>query len=92
MTTPHGHLTPKEYAFATTPALAEGLGLSWNGKGYGCLFCKDDRGQRFTLVTEDVDYVLLLKVSSGRLGGLTIPERKFPIRKAGWPDEWRTES
>jgi len=92
-------LTPREYAFATPQDLGgragyrsfcKAVGLKPAEGPYGFLLCEDDDAQRWTAVTTDVDYLRLLVDGerAGALADLEMPADKFPVKRAGWPDDW----
>jgi hypothetical protein len=67
----------------------EVAGLDPSPEGYGLLYCRDDDGNRFTCVTTDLPYframLAMLPAERARLQNVA---EKFPITRAGWPDEW----
>jgi hypothetical protein len=87
---------PVEFSFATRAELGADYdyfcavsGLEPTAGGWGFLHCVRDDGTRMTAVTDDVDYLQMLKSTSGPLlAGMEIPEGKFPRAREGWPDEW----
>lgn len=85
-------LTPLDLgSFAIYKQVAKRAGLnSRNRTGYGLLLCRDRHEQRWTLITEDVEYVRALRAAaaSGVLAGMEIPKEKFPLKRSGWPDDW----
>jgi hypothetical protein len=57
--------------------------------GWGTLLCEDEDGNHVTLLTTDIEYQRLLVEAPGAvLGSLEVPADKYPLRRAGWPDEW----
>ncbi len=60
--------------------------------GWGFVQCVDSEGQRVTRVTDDVPYLqaLIDAIGSDAVKGLELPAEKFPLSRAGWPDEWAT--
>ena len=82
-------LTIHEYAFAD-PAQSWAVGLE--EREHGMLFCVDEDGKRWTAVTDDADYVRLIRaaceVDLPANTDLELPLDKFPIRREGWPDDW----
>jgi hypothetical protein len=93
--------TPVEYGFCTPDMLGEDykyfctvVGLEPTAKGWGFLHCVDEAGNHSTRATDDVPFLRLL-IAANRtkaLGSLVIPPDKFPIVRAGWPDEWKVAS
>ena len=89
----------REYSFATPIDLGgEGnyqrfctaIGLPPISDGWGFLHCENEKGDRWTAVTSDVDYLRLIVAGqdSGALTDLELPPDKFPNRREGWPDDW----
>jgi hypothetical protein len=79
-------MTPKEYAFFDS-ALAPLMGLP--EQEWGALFCTDEHGHRWTLLTADVVFWRMLVKAPDRVrAGIEIPRGKFRLRRPGWPDEW----
>lgn len=98
-------MTPREYSFATPADLGgQGnyrrfcrvAGLRPISVGWGLLHCVDEDGRHLTAVTSDVPYLRMLVeadlVIPELLADLVIPAEKFPLVRAGWPDEWVTGS
>jgi hypothetical protein len=66
--------------------------------GYGVIHSEDSEGRQVTALTRDLDFLRMLldtqaKVITGDLDyeairGMRVPPEKFPIVRAGWPDEW----
>ena len=82
-------LTPREYA-TMPPDIAVKVGLEL--REYAALFCVDSFGNHVTIIGEDVDYLEMLKAAPHAvLSNLDIPHGKFPLSRAGWPDEWAGE-
>jgi hypothetical protein len=69
------------------------FGLEPSPMGYGLLHCLDDAGQRVTRATEDVEYVRMIasRIGTATLEGLEVPATKFPVNRAGWPEDWIEE-
>lgn len=66
------------------------FGLEPTPSGYGMLYCVDDGGRRVTRATEDVVYARMIasRVGTPTLERLEVPAAKFPVSRAGWPDDW----
>lgn len=80
-------LTPREFAFADPPT-SQAMGLP--AQPHGLLFAIDERGQRWTAITEDVAYWrMLAKAEPSARADLPIPAEKFPLMREGWPDDWQ---
>ena len=83
-------LQPREHARATAKEAAL-IGLPH--KPHGLLLCEDPQGNRTTVATADLAYFdMLVKASATTpdpLANLLIPPGTFPLRRPGWPDEWR---
>jgi hypothetical protein len=98
-----GPFTPRQFAFLTAAdlggdanyrAACVAANLAPTVGGYGILMAVDEAGARFTLVTDDVDYVRLVAAASSTvevLGALEMPPGKFMARE-GWPDDWVSDS
>ena len=72
-------LIPKEYAIAD-PTISVAMGL--DAVEHGLLFCLDAEGERWTAVTDDPDFVRLLRDASPEVrAGLEIGAEKFPLRR-----------
>ncbi|MFD4788880.1 hypothetical protein ACFWN1_17855 [Streptomyces sp. NPDC058459] len=90
-------LTPKEFAFATPQDLGgtaayrrvcKVAGLNPVPDGYGMLLATDENGDKYTLVTGDVEYVrAIAEAGTETLASLELPPDKF-LNRAGWPDDW----
>ena len=51
--------------------------------------CKDDVGAHWTLIGTDKNSFEMLRDASEEVhASLEIPADKFPLKRAGWPDEW----
>jgi len=71
----------------------EVTGLPETEGGYGVLRCEDPNGDHWTLFTDDVDYVRVLKStttedSSSTFEDVELPRDKFERHARGWPEEW----
>ncbi|BBY05441.1 hypothetical protein MNVI_07590 [Mycobacterium noviomagense] len=93
-------LYPKEFAFADNK-LAKAMGLPPRDDDWGCLFCLDDRGLRYTVVGSGDFLRTLLDLPPGHdvtkhppsinlrsLGFDELPAEAFPLKRRGWPDQW----
>jgi hypothetical protein len=81
-------LTPKEFAFADA-ATSDAMGLP--AEEHGLLFCVDERGGKWTVVG-DAEYVRTLEAAPPQvLADLEVPDDKFPIKRSGWPDQWKED-
>jgi hypothetical protein len=100
MASPTPPLVAREYAELTPEALGDGyneatlanVGLPLTPSGYGLLLCEDANGTHWTSVTEDVEYHRMLveaERSGADLGEAFQIPNKYPMTRAGWPDEWR---
>jgi len=80
-------LTAREFTFAEAD-LAEACGLP--AADHGLLCCEHGPGgAHVTLATSDVEYLQGLSGAGAEaMAGLAIPTDKFPLGRAGWPDEW----
>ena len=79
-------LTPREFATAN-PTVSRSIGLP--PVEHYMLFCDDDAGQHWTIIGTDGQYFKMVKNASPEvLADLVIPTEKFPVKRAGWPDEW----
>ncbi|MBB5494702.1 hypothetical protein HNR07_005839 [Nocardiopsis metallicus] len=64
-------------------------GLHPTREGYGLIHARNTQGERYTLMTSDVEYVRTLAGAPGAvLEGLKLSAGKFPRYRRGWPDEW----
>jgi hypothetical protein len=64
-------------------------GLPPTRTGYGLLLAEDQEGQRWTRITEDVEYLRMIAAAPpAALADLDLPGGKVLMRRAGWPDEW----
>jgi hypothetical protein len=90
-------MTVREFSFATPAELGRlaYLGVCERARldpvpdGYGFLHLEDDSGEHWTAVTTDLPYLRRLVATSPRLvAGLELGAQ-FPLRRAGWPDEWK---
>jgi hypothetical protein len=89
--------TPVDYVIVT-PAMPGAdyqqvctvAGLYPTENGWGFVHGVDSQGQRVTRVTDDVPYLqaVIDAIGSDALEGLEIPAEKFPLCRAGWPDDW----
>jgi hypothetical protein len=77
----------KEYGIVA-PATAEGMGLP--RKEFGLLCCVDESGERWTLVGDPEFVRKLMRIPEHLRGELEVPPETFRERRAGWPDDWRT--
>jgi hypothetical protein len=73
----------------------EVTGLPETEGGYGVLRCEDTtNGDHWTLFTDDVDYVPVLKSTttvdppSDAFEDVELPSDKFERNARGWPEEW----
>ncbi|WP_432021501.1 caspase, EACC1-associated type [Streptomyces sp. 1222.5] len=98
-----GGLTAREYAFASPDDLGgadayrtfcNNVGLPVAEGGYGMLLAETSSGGRVTALTRDIGYVRNLAIfakAPGFLAETEIPAEKFPIKRAGWPDDWKLQ-
>lgn len=90
-------LRGKEHAFATPSKLGEKyapfcalLGLAPTDTGYGLIMVEDENGEHWTCITDDIAYMeMLVEGNKSSVGLPEIPPDRFPIKRRGWPDEWR---
>lgn len=54
-------LKPIEYGVADTPELCAGIGMAWQPPGYALLFCEDEDGSHVTALSDDIEYLELIK-------------------------------
>jgi len=80
-------LTAREFTVAEAD-LAEACGLP--AADHGLLCCElSPGGAHVTLATADAEYLQRLGAGGAEaMAGLAIPTDKFPLGRAGWPDEW----
>jgi SEC-C motif len=90
-------MEPVEASFLTREALGASYedecalaGLEPTDQGWGLLHCVDEDGQRWTRVSDDVDYLKTLVAGNeaGELSNLVISPEKFLLAMPGWPVEW----
>jgi SEC-C motif-containing protein len=90
-------MEPLEASFLTREALGASYedecdlaGLEPTDQGWGLLHCIDEDGQRWTRVSDDVEYLRTLVAGreAGELSDLVISPDKFPLSMPGWPIEW----
>lgn len=96
-------ISPREYSFLTPAltgdienyhAVCAGLHLEPVTGGYAMLHMQERSGCRWTWLTDDLDYVRAILVVRGAVAvesvaDTKLPEWKFPIKRPGWPDEWK---
>lgn len=89
-------LTPVEYSFITPHTLGihyrqicNIARLDPTPRGWGLLYVKDANGEHWTIATDDAPWLRMAIEAGPTIAGMTIPEDKFPIKRHGWPDEWR---
>ncbi|TFC26411.1 hypothetical protein E3O53_07995 [Cryobacterium sp. TMT2-18-3] len=79
-------LTPREFA-AANPKISKSIGLP--ASDHYMLFCDDEAGNHWTVIGTDRDYFEMVRDASNEVRtGLEMPADKFPLKRAGWPDEW----
>lgn len=83
-------LTPAALGPSGYRYVCQVAGLDPRPAGYGLLHCKDDSGKRITFITLDVTYHQMLREAglAGMVKGLEVPRSKYPLERAGWPDDW----
>jgi hypothetical protein len=65
------------------------VGLEPHPGGYGFVHAVDNDGERWTMITTDLDYHRALVTASDETrAGLTIPPGVYTLKRKGWPDEW----
>jgi hypothetical protein len=80
-------LTPDKFG-RKYARLCEIVRLPPTATGYGLVHSLDERGRRWTIITEDLEYLQGLRSRTERSYGLEISEEKFPLKRPGWPDDW----